>query len=1020
MGVMLVRGLIFVVAIGIIAGGVLLITRRSAGSQQVARISPDDIAPALALRTLAGEPDAIVVDQALEENQLETAFATLYFSTDLPDSQRAAYWIALGQSFAEAKQKERARTCYGQASSVLLLSSAPFDNEKASALLTLGKDLAVIGDAAEAERTFDFAYTIARYSPYVPEPQRRFILSNLASEYKALGNDKKSDESTRALSSLPASVAAGASPADAALPEAPLGDEVKAATAWRMRAAQRLINSLGSTSSSQIDAARRNLEDALRAEDDLRSLVLDNKLGQAPSTEVKAALAKERARWLTMRYRVAQKGFGVSLAPAWERSLAEIKNTLRQSVANYFMLRREAAVSLPDAVDAAQARVDLLRQEMMAGKIGLYPDYPENRLIAELSQGTKERIDLREEGLYVAVLSQEGRGQLVITTADLWGRPAAMASAGLGMSFPTMRPPAYAYPAPTTAIPTIVPTRTPAVALASPTRGTSIGSTSPSVPPTATPQISATPAPTQPTSPVALGTSTRTSALPTTLPAPSPTTRTSVANTPLPTPVPIPTATFTHQATATPGYNYQVIYSSGPLQRQDTGNDNFHIVGMVVDQNGVLISGLHHRLSWCCPAGQAVHPRPTIDVDNGRFDFAIGRGQFTLDIVDGDATTEPVLVNTDVSGLTGYVEWEYTFQRTNRGIAANVTRTTTPTATPTATGTARPPTPTPPLPGAVSTRVTLDPGWNFIALPLSPVNAYTGASLQGEINAQINTQGGGVAEVAAWDGSGIRTYSGNIAMGVGYLVNITGTNRVYWQMTGYPLVAPVPLNLNQTQKTSVAFPFMAGGAKTADQVRQQLDAIYGTGTFVRMYRMRDGTGFWEYYDGTAVGIGSFQLANDRGYLLEVARTVVWAPWQAATATPTQTSTPTPTVTATASPTPFDTYEPNDTFDLATQMTMDTARVSYISHPYDRDFYQFTVTGPQTIYLSMSNLPDDYDLYLYNPSRQEIDASFNGGQTTEYITRTVTAPGVYFALVQGAGPAYDTIKPYKLLLASSPQ
>jgi hypothetical protein len=52
-------------------------------------------------------------------------------------------------------------------------------------------------------------------------------------------------------------------------------------------------------------------------------------------------------------------------------------------------------------------------------------------------------------------------------------------------------------------------------------------------------------------------------------------------------------------------------------------------------------------------------------------------------------------------------------------------------------------------------------------------------------------------------------------------------------------------------------------------------------------------------------------------------------------------------------------------------------------------------------------------------KQESDASFNGGQTPEYITKTIAAPGLYYALVQGAGTVYDPIKPYKLLISFGP-
>ncbi len=1010
--------LVLMLAIGLLAAGLLLLSRQAPrAARLVARWDPDDIAPALALRTLAGDADAFVLDQALEEDKLETAFVTLYFSTGLSDRERANYYIALGERYAQARQNDRARFCYGQAASILLLSADITDTAKASAHLTLGKNLATAGDRAEAERNLDFAYTTARYSPYIEESQRRFILSNLTPEYKALNLDRKSDETTKALATLTAGIPSGPSPANVDLPAPTIADDVRAATAWRQRAAQRLINSMGSKNKAAISEAQRNLADALRAEDDLRSLMLENRMGQAPSLEMRAALARSRSDWLVLRMRIAQRGFGLSLTPEWEKDLTAIKNNLRQAQANYHLLRREMAVALPDPVASAQARVDLLRHEMMAGKVGLYPDYPENRLISELAQATKERIDLREDGLYVAVLSQEGRGLLVITTADLWGRPAAMASAGLGMSFPTIRPPALAFvPSPTVPpSPTVAPTRPP-VALRTPSP--TLRPQSPDATPVSTPEPGATPLtpmppllPTQPASPpatrppVAIASPTAAST-----PTPLPVVPTQP---PPPTPAPPPTPTFTPPPTPTPAYNYQVIYRGGPTVRQETGYDNLHIVGMVVDQNGILIPGVLQRISWCCPPGEAVHPRPGIDADNGRFDFFVSRGQFTLDLLDGAATTEPIVINTDVPGLTGYIEWEYTLQRTSRAAGASGTRTPTATPTVTPTGTPPPPSPTPPLPGAVEAAITLDPGWNFIGLPLLPVSTYSATSLQAEMNNQIYNQGGGVSQISYWDGSRIAPFSANITMGVGYFVNITGTNRVTWRMVGYPLNAAVPLTLAPNQKVSIAFPYLPSTLRRASTVRTEINALSGDGAFVKLWKMIDTQGNWRSYPDQ---IGDFDLQSNTGYLIEVSRQLTWTPGQTMAPTATSTPTMTPSVTPTASPTPFDTYEPNDSFDQAQLVTPNTVITSYITSAQDRDYFKFTVPSPTTIQLSLTDLLNDYDLYLYNPSRSEIDASINGGANSEYITKTVTLPGTYYMLVNSATGEYNTSKRYKLTLS----
>jgi hypothetical protein len=722
----------------------------------------------------------------------------------------------------------------------------------------------------------------------------------------------------------------------------------------------------------------------------------------------------------------------MSLMPDWEKDSADVSTKLRQALTNYFLLRKQMAANLPDPINAAQARVDLVAREMMTARLGLSPDCDENRLVSDLAQATKERIDLREDGLYVSVLSQGGEGLLVITTADLWGRPAAMAAAGLGMSFPTVRPPVYSYltvatPEPTMSPPAQIsetpvpssqpspanPSETPVVIVVTATPEVTEPAPQPTLPVIIVPTV--TPQPTQPASPP-----------PGFYPAGEETATPGPESEPAPTPIPIeiptapppPTDTPVVLPTATPAYNYQVIYESGPVQKQNTGNDNFHIVGMVVDPNGLLIPGVQEALTWCCPAGEAIHPRADIDPDNGRFDFFVGRGQFRLSVIDGGATTEPIEVNTDQS-MTGYVEWQYTIQRTSRGSELWQTRTPTPTGTPTATGTPAPASPTPPLPGAVTAQMVLQPGWNFVTLPLSPVYNYSAASLQAEINSQINNQGGGVSTVGYWDGARISEYTGQIYLGVGYFLNITGTNRVYYNYTGYPMVAPAPINLSQSQKNSIGIPYMSGGFKTAAQLRDDVNKSAGDGTFVRLWRLKDTAGNWEYYDGTPTGVPSFTLAPWTGYLLEVTRSFYWEPWIPATPTATPTVTSTPTETATATATPFDTYEPNNSFSQAWQMSPDFPVISYISYSGDQDYFTFSATSGVTLYLSLTNLPEDYDLYLYKNDRTMIGYSANPGLVPEYITNTMNISGTFYVLVQGAGPVYDTVKPYKLLLTTGP-
>ncbi|MBI3943678.1 MAG: hypothetical protein HY326_11750, partial [Chloroflexi bacterium] len=159
-----------------------------------------------------------------------------------------------------------------------------------------------------------------------------------------------------------------------------------------------------------------------------------------------------------------------------------------------------------------------------------------------------------------------------------------------------------------------------------------------------------------------------------------------------------------------------------------------------------------------------------------------------------------------------------------------------------------------------------------------------------------------------------------------------------------------------------------------------------------------------------------------------------------TGTPTDTSTPTPSSTSTStitpsptiSPTPTlgkDYYESNDTFLSAYgPLQPDVEYKAYIWNcsvsSQDLDYYWFNVTVlgvPFDVYLW--NVPDftDYDLYLYDPSQNELARSTNVN-ADEHISWTPNITGTYYALVFTPNQTCTRGKTYSLAiryLLSSP-
>ncbi|MDT8718892.1 M4 family metallopeptidase [Clostridium sp. 19966] len=109
----------------------------------------------------------------------------------------------------------------------------------------------------------------------------------------------------------------------------------------------------------------------------------------------------------------------------------------------------------------------------------------------------------------------------------------------------------------------------------------------------------------------------------------------------------------------------------------------------------------------------------------------------------------------------------------------------------------------------------------------------------------------------------------------------------------------------------------------------------------------------------------------------------------------------------------DLYEPNDATAQAYAITSGTTYSSYIYTSSDVDYYKLTSTKGKAISISLTNLPKDYDLYLYNSSGTQVAKSINGGTTSESISYTPSASSTYYIKVIGYNGYYSTSVKYSL-------
>lgn len=109
-----------------------------------------------------------------------------------------------------------------------------------------------------------------------------------------------------------------------------------------------------------------------------------------------------------------------------------------------------------------------------------------------------------------------------------------------------------------------------------------------------------------------------------------------------------------------------------------------------------------------------------------------------------------------------------------------------------------------------------------------------------------------------------------------------------------------------------------------------------------------------------------------------------------------------------------TPEPNETQAAAVTISTNTDLNSQIASATDVDWYKFSNTAAQpNIYVTLTNLPFDYDVYLYNSAGTLLGSSTAGSTTSEAIIYNTSTVGTYYVRVIGYNGAMSTSVCYKL-------
>ena len=96
----------------------------------------------------------------------------------------------------------------------------------------------------------------------------------------------------------------------------------------------------------------------------------------------------------------------------------------------------------------------------------------------------------------------------------------------------------------------------------------------------------------------------------------------------------------------------------------------------------------------------------------------------------------------------------------------------------------------------------------------------------------------------------------------------------------------------------------------------------------------------------------------------------------------------------------DAFEPNNSISTAASISTNAAITAQIATSSDLDYYAFSISNASDLNITLTNLPADYDMSLYNGSGTLLASSALGGTSSETIALASAAAGTYKIYVFG--------------------
>ena len=356
-----------------------------------------------------------------DAGELETAYTGLAYSTLLSDSSRSGLWLLLANDLIAQGDAGRALVAYNAAMDLAALAPELSDLARADISLQAADGYAELAAGPAAQLALAQAEEIAAERSFaVAGATPRHSHTRDCRVLRKAGNT----DAANALNAQLATAGAGAGVEIAAPSPVLTGlrgsivlpPEVAATISQRQGAAAALAARWLAAEADERTALASALGDALLAEDAAR-MDAYARLGDLTDAD-RLALLYDQVAWQTVKYRVANRAYGVSLVPAWEAQA----ETIAQGVAAVYTELINSYGRRLDSLDKVSldaARVELLRQGLLWSELGLFPGDAGGELGRQLVAASSQlRLRLGGIGLSIAVNEETGVPFYILRSGD--------------------------------------------------------------------------------------------------------------------------------------------------------------------------------------------------------------------------------------------------------------------------------------------------------------------------------------------------------------------------------------------------------------------------------------------------------------------------------------------------------------------------------------------------------------------------------------------------------------------------